>query len=75
MKSWRFFRVYETYAECLVQAETLEEARELTQDESEWEELDCVRDLARKGYQVVESTSDDVADDYDALREAEAVYE
>ena len=65
MKTFKFQQIQKIYLECIVQAETLEEARQkailASWDESEPE-------LIKHQYKVVES-GEDIYDDYDALME------
>ena len=66
MKTWKFLKVSEIYDECIVKAETLEEAKQKALDE-EWERDDEPM-LIKEQYKVVES-SGDIYDDYDLLME------
>jgi len=70
MKTFRFIKSYEKVYFTTVEAETLEQAKELAND-YDWTE-DDEQYLVRESYKVVES-SGDIWDDDDALNEADEI--
>ena len=67
MKTFKFQQIEKIYLECIVQAETLQEARQKAVKAS-WDEGDP--ELVGERYKVVES-SEDIYDDYDLLMDKE----